>query len=157
MITGRIKKNCYDNKSRSKSERKTLLNFDGVKIEMFRESRQITARARYITQQQPAWERTSGLCSATRQTIAHGPFTTRKPLLCASNKSAYIHQACLYLRWSQSMQQYSNLAWTDTRSHGDTFPTLPLPTALIGRFLRDAAPVVSNQFLLREKSCLTNS
>lgn len=38
-----------------------------------------------------------------------------------------IHQACLYLRSSQNMQQYGNLALTDTRSHTDSFPILPLP------------------------------
>lgn len=68
-------------------------------------------------------------------------------------RSVCIHQACLYLRWSQDMQQYSNLAWTDTRSHGGAFPTLPLLTRSIDKqasLVPNATPVVQNQFLSNE-------
>lgn len=90
------------------------------------ECRSIAARVRYITQRQPAWERTIALCSATRQTITSRAIHDPKSIAVRIGRKC-IHQACLYLRWSQNMQQYSNLALTDTRSHRDSFPILPLP------------------------------
>ena len=77
----------------------------------------------------PASGRTIALCSATRQTIVPSYSRFQKaPAARIGPKCVCIHQACLYLHRGRDMQQYSNLARTDTRSHGDVFPTLPLPT-----------------------------